>query len=113
MLSPSSSSGSIRHTGKRRALVHPGVRIPFPNAHGFPPQELKDAGYSKLSYPTTIQQAVEQISYLIKNETKQFDELASSVKDTYGVSLTYAKPHVGLGSMLGNVSLDVPYGYDI
>lgn len=115
MLSPSSSTGSVRHTGRRRALVHPGVRIPFPDAHGFRPQELRDAGYSKLSHPTTMQQAVEQISYLVKNEIKQFDELASTVKNTYGVSLTYAKPHVGLGSMLGNgnVSQDVPHGYDI
>jgi hypothetical protein len=78
-----------------------------------PASRIEISRVSQASHPTTIQQAVEQISHLIESEIKQFDELASSVKDNYGVSLTYTIPHVGLGSMLGDVSQDVPYRYDI
>ena len=108
MLSPSSSSGSIRD--RRRVPMHPGVRVPFPDFRRSQPQGLKDAVHSQ---PTTIGQAIDQISYLINDEIYRFDELASSVKNVYGVDLAYGNSHVGLRSMLSKVSLDVPYGYDV
>jgi hypothetical protein len=92
--------------------MHPGVRVPFPHPHNTQLQ-MKDAANSKLSQTaSTVEQAVEQLSYLIKHEVNQFDELASSAKDIYGVGVVYGGAHLNLESMLSRVSLDTPYGYE-
>ena len=105
MLSPTSSSGSIRRG--RRAPIHPGVRVPFPYV------QSQEFGNFKLSQTTsTVGQAIEQLHYLVKKEVNQFDEFASSVKNIYGVGVVYDGAHLNLESMLSRVSLDIPYGYD-